>query len=383
MLAIFLVLLGSLLFIKPAYAGEPPIQTSPDNGSVVSSSTLNWQAPSYSLYSTNPYRVQVDDNSSFLSSSINKDYYTKNTYYSPILSEGTWHWRVKAKDSSGIWSEWSSVWSFTLQSIPTPTLTPSPTPSSTPSSSSSSSTATTSFTISNIPQKINSDQSFSVAVNLSLPASPNTTFYLKGAFKKADGSNYFGLTKMAGNWVKNGSSFANQYVIVTDHSGNWSGNLEVQPDSEDAGFTGSDDYIFKVARYTSTGSGPTWSNESIINIVSTGSNDQGGRVSEAVSDNPHSTTISPSTAPAVKSKTTVSSQSKNYDREVYHTASVVATIASANPSPIAEVKSQKRINYFSWAGVLMIVSGTSVLAFVYLRSRNLPHAISNLFRKRN
>lgn len=373
-----------LLFVRPVYAGEPPIQASPDDGSTVSSSALNWQAPSYSLYATNPFRVQVDDESSFPSASINKDYYTKNTYYSPVLSEGTWYWRVKAKDSSGIWSEWSSVRSLTLQSTPpspSPTPTPAPTPTPTPSSVSAGSSASSSFSISGIPLQVNSDQQFSVSVSLSLPNNPNTAFYLKGAFKKVDGSNYFGLTKVSGSWIKNGSTYSNQYPITTDSSGNWSGNLEVQVDSEDSGFTGSGDYIFKVARYTSTGSGPTWSNESNIQITALENTDQGSTSSE----NSSSTTTpssSPKSVQSAKSKTTSSSQSKSYDRGVYHSASVAAA-ATTIPLASTEVKSQQKGNYFSWIGVLMITGGILVLAFVYLRSRNLTDAIFNFFRKRN
>ena len=254
-----------LLSASTVFAGDPPTLTSPSNNSTVTSSTLNWQAPSYSLYSTDPYRVQVDDDPSFPSATINKDYRTKNPYYSPVLNEGVWYWRVKAKDSSGIWSNWSGIWSFTLQT--SSPATPTPTPSPTPSSTSPSSTVTSSFTVSDVPSQINSDQSFNVSANLSLPNNPDATFYLKGAFKKADSSNYFGLTKVSGIWIKNGSSYSEQYRITTNSTGNWSGNLEVQPDSGDSGFTGSGDYIFKVGRYTSSGSGPTWSNEATINLI--------------------------------------------------------------------------------------------------------------------
>lgn len=285
------------------------------------------------------------------------------------------------------WSGWSSIWSFTLQSTqsPTPILSPTPTPSpSSPSSSSPTSSPSTSlFTISNLPSEINSDQSFSTLTNLSLPNNPHTNLYLKGAFKKADSSNYFGLTKVSGSWIKNGSTYSNQYLINTDSAGNWSGNLEIQPDNEDSGFTGTGDYIFKVGRYTSAGSGPTWSNESNIKIVSSESDTQGGAVTPSASNNPSSVTNPPTSPQPVKNKTVSSGQSKKSNILVYHSATVAAATASANPSPVAEIKSQKRINYFSWAGILMIVSGTLVLAYVYLRNSNLREEVSNLFRKRN
>jgi hypothetical protein len=136
---------------------------------------------------------------------------------------------------------------------------------STPSPSTSPITSST-FSISNTYSEINSDSSFKVSVNLTLTNYPNTKFYLKGAFKKSDSSNYFGLTKVNSSWVQNGSSYINQYQITTDSSGHWSGELDLQPDVLDSGYEGSGDYLLKVGRYSDSGSGPTWSNEVTIKI---------------------------------------------------------------------------------------------------------------------
>lgn len=344
------VIINLLITTKVVFAISPPVQISPNNNSQVSSSKLTWETPTYQLYPNNPYRIQVDDNSNF--SSVYRDYNTKNTYYTPVLTDGIWYWKVKAKDSSGTWSDWSSVWSFTLvKSTSTPTSTPSSTTSSNPSS----------FTISNIPSQINSDQSLTTSVNLSLPSNPNTTFYLKGAFKKSDGSNYFGLTKVSGNWVKNGSSYSNQYPITTNSSGNWSGNLEAQPDSEDSGLTGSGDYIFKVARYTSSGSGPSWSNESNIEITkAVGSNDL--VVSEY--------TPSPSANSANKSfvsQSKVLTKASSIPKAGYQIAAVAGATDSATPSIAVSVKNQKKVNPFLLAGIFLVFAGFGSLGYIYLR----------------
>lgn len=124
----FLVLFFGARFVL---AVTPPAQTSPTDNSQVSSSKLTWEAPTYPLYPNDPYRIQVDDDSDF--ASVYRDYKTKNTYYKPVLTEGTWYWRIKAKDSSGTWSDWSNSWSFILTTA-TPSASPSPTPSPTPSS---------------------------------------------------------------------------------------------------------------------------------------------------------------------------------------------------------------------------------------------------------
>lgn len=57
--------------------------------------------------------------------------------------------------------------------------------------------------------------------------------------------------------------------IISDASGTYSGTVSVMGDSSDSGYTGGGEYIFKVARYSGSGAGPTWSNE--VSIILTGS----------------------------------------------------------------------------------------------------------------
>lgn len=186
-------------------------------------------------------------------------------------------------DGSGDWLIFTSPTKETTNNVatptPAPTMTPSPTPTPVPSSASTSTptptptsspspspTPSLTFLIFNFPAKINSNQSFSVKVNLSLPNNPNSQIYLKGAFKKEGSSNYFGLTKVENEWVKNGSSYKNQLSIKTDSSGNWNGEVDIKVDTSDSGFTGSSDYLFKVGRYFQDSSGVSWSNETSIYI---------------------------------------------------------------------------------------------------------------------
>lgn len=374
---LYSALFSLLIFFFPqiVFAGEPPQLSSPSDGSTVNSSKLEWQIPSYTLYAGNNYRIQVDDDSAFPSSSIYRDYYTDNTYYSPSLTDGLWYWRVKAKDAGGVWSDWSSVWSFTLasnSSTPSPSdladPTPTPTPTSTPQPTSSSQSSL--FLISDAPSQINSDQSFSVSVDLILPNNPNTKFYLKGAFKKADGSNYFGFTKVAGSWVKNGSSYSSQFPITTDSSGNWSGSLEVKVDSKDSGFTGSGDYIFKMGRYTSSGSGPTWSNEVIIKItaVEAEKNNEGGTGGSNASK---STPKPTSTASTKNSSLNTSSIMKPAKRLEENIASVAGEQASPTPSPNIEAISKKEINFIPLLGGGFILAGLSSLGLIYLKNKGI------------
>lgn len=150
-----------------ASAISPPVQTSPIDNSQVSSSKLTWETPSYPLYSNNPYRIQVDDNSDF--ASVYRDYKTKNTYYTPVLTEGTWYWRIKVKDSSDTWSDWSDSWSFILT-----TSTPSPTPTATPSSTLSPSPTSTPNNLSTPKPKTTSTTSKTPTPTANPTASPPT-----------------------------------------------------------------------------------------------------------------------------------------------------------------------------------------------------------------
>lgn len=380
------------LFPQNVFAGESPQLSSPTDRATVSSSKLEWQAPSYPLYSGNNYRVQVDDESSF--SSLNKDYYTDNTYYSPTLSDGIWYWRVKAKDADKLWSGWSSVWSFTLTSntttpspspsdLPDPTPSPSATtnPTSTPSPQSTSSSQNSFFLISQVPLKIDSGQSFSVSANLSLPNNQNTKFYLKGAFKKADSSNYFGYTKVLGAWIKNGTSYSLQYPITTDSSGSWRGSLELQVDGEDSGFTGSGDYIFKVGRYTQSGSGPTWSNEVTINIIAIEvevNNEGGTDGSDTIYVNtpkPSSTAFSIGMTSPNKASIIRTPQNLKEGE-----SSVAGIESSPQPSSDSEKLVEREVNYMPWIGGGFILAGISSLGLLYLKNKGLYEKFFKLNR---
>lgn len=348
--------LSLFFFINPVLASDPPTLISPANNSTITSiPTFSWQAISGGV----EYNILIDDEPT-VSNPYVRTYYPTNPSYSPqSLDPGTYYWKVKAKDGSGWSNTFSSIWSFTLvNSSSSPAPIPTPSSSQAILFSSPTSSPSSSFIISNIPSQISSNQSFTVFVNLSLPNNPNTSFFLKGAFIKSGSSNYFGLTKVLGNWVKNGSSYSNQYSITTDSSGNWSGNLEVQPDPSDSGYTGTDDYVLKVGRYSSSGLGPTWSNGSSIRVTGDSTNSD---ISSTTTKSTATSFVNPS------SKSVVASSSPKFN---YQIASVAGIISSATPSAIAEVKASRQINFLPWIGGVLVICGISPLIYVYLRARN-------------
>lgn len=368
------VLLCLLLGVNPVFAGDPPILISPVNNSTATSSKLEWQTPSYPLYTGGSYyMVQVDDQQTFADPEKNNIYLTNN-YYTPQLNPGIWYWRVKAKDLSGTWSDWANAWSFTLVTTtstptlsPTPTQTPTHTQATTPISTSaptpttsSSSSQSSQFTVSNVPTQINSDQSFTASVNLNSPNSPNTTYYLAGAFKIVEGTRYFGLTKTDSGWVQYSSSnFSNQYKITTDLSGTWAGNLEVKPDKDDSDFKGSGDYIFKVAKYTQAGS-QTWSNETTIKIIDT-SNSQSLNTS----------TPTPTTTPSTTTIKTIPSKSIISPSVKIASVAGISKSATSSPTPQALVKSERKMNLLTIVGSIFVITGLGVSGFLYFKHKKL------------
>lgn len=118
------------------------------------------------------------------------------------------------------------------------------------------------FTFIGAPSSISDTESFSVNVILSVSGSAGKSYYIRSAFSHPDSpSSYFGYTKNnAGTWY-NGTptiDYTQFYKVVMDNSGQWTGSIETKTDSTSTAFKGTGAYNFKLARYTETGSGPTW-----------------------------------------------------------------------------------------------------------------------------
>ena len=358
---LILTLIYLFFGVSPVFAIDPPSLISPQNNSIISSGpTFSWQSVPGSV----EYNILIDDEPTITSPYAKTPYYPTNPSYSPqSLNPGIYYWKVKTKDGSRNWSNWSNIWSFTLQTnssspTPTPTPTPSPTPTQSPSPKP---TPSSSFTISNIPSQINSDQSFSANIDLFSPNNPNTKFYLKGAFKKGDSTNYFGLTKVSNLWIKNGQSYSEQFPITTNANGKWSGSLEIQSDSSDLGFTGSGDYIFKIGQYNSKDTSPSvsWSNEITIKINSVSS--------QTTSPSAVSPTPTPTVKPSSSLINFTTSRPSASSKLIYQIASIAGISKSASPSAIVEIENQKQTNPIIWVGLVFIFTGIGILGYIYIR----------------
>lgn len=271
-------------------------------------------------------------------------------------TSGTYDLKVGRYTASGTSATWSNI-SQTNVVVPTPSPSPSISSSSSPSSTTSS---TSSFTISNIPSTIDSTETFNASVNLSLSDKANTTFYLKGAFKRKDNTNYFGQTKVSGSWIKNNKTYSDQYKIITSSSGNWSGNLEIMPDIMDSGYEGAGEYIFKVGRYSEDGS-LNWSNETTVKI----------NAQEIVLDDANSNVLGINEKK--EATKTTKSKAEALSLEKYVKAATPQSRATPSANPKTEVKGAKQTNFLSIIGGILVIIGAVPITY----------AIYYKFRKRN
>lgn len=280
--------------------------------------------------------------------------------------------RFTSTGSSSYWSDNSinlTIYSSspTTQSSPPPSPTPSLSPSSSPNPSSS-----TTFTISQIPPTIDSTQSFAVTANIT-NFSPNSRYYLKGAFLKTGSSNYFGKTKVGGSWMKNSQSYSNQIPITTDPSGNFSGQIEAMADPDDSGFTGAGEYLFKVARYTQEGSGPIWSNQVTINIThseETSISSSTTTPSETVNSTSQSTTSqnSPQTTPKLPKNSSKPPQTYTLPKSITASSSSLAGV-SVNHSTSQNSKYSPKtfFNPATLMAVSLIIMGGGLIAYYFTK----------------
>jgi len=95
--------------------GIPTLLSPADNGYTSDSTpALDWND------ATDAYRYQIymDDNIDFLSRVLTHE--TDDSYLAetpPTLSDGVYYWKVRAYDHAFNWGSWSSVWSFTVDTI--------------------------------------------------------------------------------------------------------------------------------------------------------------------------------------------------------------------------------------------------------------------------
>jgi uncharacterized protein (TIGR02145 family) len=100
-----------------------PILLSPSNKEAINNNTpsFDWSDVDNAVI----YELVVDDSSDFSTPEISQNNLTSSSYIpDSSLSDNTYHWHVRCKDSASNWSPWSNKWSFTIdtQGPASPTL---------------------------------------------------------------------------------------------------------------------------------------------------------------------------------------------------------------------------------------------------------------------
>lgn len=118
-----IILISTVLFLFDSCANKNPVSdsnpipavpilNSPQNASTITASnpTFEWEYVSAAIQ----YRIQISADSTF--SSNNLDEYVNSNNYTATknLGDGTYYWRVAAKNSGGLWGKASPAWHFTI-----------------------------------------------------------------------------------------------------------------------------------------------------------------------------------------------------------------------------------------------------------------------------
>lgn len=110
----FSVVLAASTSVCPSTG--PALRKPPNNTVLVKASSLSWTA----LRGAPAYQVQVDDNANFSSPVVDTVVPKKNSFKLKILNFGTYYWHVRAKQSNGVWTGWSTTRSLTFTALKSP-----------------------------------------------------------------------------------------------------------------------------------------------------------------------------------------------------------------------------------------------------------------------
>jgi hypothetical protein len=107
----FCLTCGNKNGVKPV-PGAPTL-LSPANGSTIDDNTPTFEWSDVS--GAEAYELMVDDSSGFSAPDINEGNLAVSTYTpSDSLTDDTYYWKVRARNSQGTCGDWSAVWSFTI-----------------------------------------------------------------------------------------------------------------------------------------------------------------------------------------------------------------------------------------------------------------------------
>jgi hypothetical protein len=345
-----------------------------DDGSSYFGLTFNdsdWVAYTSSNFSS--LKVITTDSNGNWSGSLK---FKVDSLSSDYKGSGNYVFQVKRFTEAG-----SNSWLDTSATIAITAVEPSPSPTPEEEEVNSISTPAESAPISfsQTPDQLLFFSSNNINVTVQVNGlAANTKYYFKPALYQSGSSNYFGLTKVGSAWIKNSQSYSDQFSVMTDSSGNWTGEIEFKVDPEDSGFNGTGDYILKVGRYSATGTGPTWSNQTTVNVT----DDTPEPTSTPSSSSPISSHSTSSPKPTVTAAPKASPNAANFQSAGGSLANLlsngqfklpsIGTVSAESTKSGKEsvlVKGKQQVNWlvFIFGGGLILVSFAA--AFYYFKIR--------------
>ncbi|MFH0864164.1 MAG: hypothetical protein V1858_03695 [Candidatus Gottesmanbacteria bacterium] len=115
----------------------------------------------------------------------------------------------------------------------------------------------------------NLDEEYLANITLSINASDDTVYYLRGVFHKQGSSNYCGYTWNGTSWFS-GPYTTNEgwkdFLSITIKDSSWSGELKAKIDPQDSGCQDTGAYFFKVQRFTQNSSSGTFDPQDELSI---------------------------------------------------------------------------------------------------------------------
>src|SRR5690606_35923786 len=101
--------------VRNVIVSSPTNDTPRLNRFITATPVLTWAGITWAT----GYEIQVDNNSNFSSPEYRSGLINANTLSHTLtatLPNGTWYWRVRARNSSGIPGAWSTIGSFIIES---------------------------------------------------------------------------------------------------------------------------------------------------------------------------------------------------------------------------------------------------------------------------
>ena len=186
---------SSRSFTVDTTALAAPALTAPANGAITNDSTpiCDWESVSGAA----SYALQYATDSGFTQNLTTGSSTTTDYTPTAALADGTWYWRVRTVDAYGNVGDWSSAWSFTIDTA-TPTVTISPSLEATPTA--------TGWTLTTTNSSIEISGSVTDATGMTVRIDDEVVTFVEGSFRKTVdlmvlGTNTFtiAVTDAAGN----------------------------------------------------------------------------------------------------------------------------------------------------------------------------------------